>query len=111
MIHCLRSIGDLIVSNPPYVRMAEKRYMQRNVLDYEPAKALFVPNAQPLLFYKQIMALVPTHLAPGGKIYLEINEAFGKDVANLLTHTGFQPVYIRQDLHGKDRWVTGTWPD
>jgi release factor glutamine methyltransferase len=101
---------DIIVSNPPYVRMAEQRQMQRRVLDYEPAKALFVPDKQPLVFYEKIIELAPQHFKPGGKIYLEINEAFGKEVAYLLVNAGFQQVRIMQDLHGKNRWVAGIFP-
>lgn len=99
---------DIIVSNPPYVRFSERAHMQNRVLDYEPAHALFVPDEQPLLFYERIVALAPHHLAPAGKLYLEINEIFGIEVANLLIHAGFDKVYIGQDLHGKNRWVAGT---
>jgi release factor glutamine methyltransferase len=100
---------DIIVSNPPYVCIAEKKQMQRRVLAYEPARALFVPDEQPLLFYKKIVALAHEHLAPAGKLYLEINEALGTAIASLLINAGFAEVRIRQDLHGKDRWVTCTW--
>lgn len=99
---------DIIVSNPPYVRIVEQKKMQRRVLAYEPAKALFVSDEQPLLFYEKIIALASQHLAPAGKLYLEINEAFGAAVANLLIHAGFEAVCVRQDLHGKDRWIAGT---
>jgi release factor glutamine methyltransferase len=100
---------DIIVSNPPYVRISEQKQMQRRVLAYEPARALFVPDEQPLIFYEKIVALAPQYLAPAGKLYLEINEAFGAAVASLLIHTGFEAVCIRKDLHGKDRWVAGTF--
>ena len=99
---------DIIVSNPPYVRIAEQKQMQRRVLAYEPAKALFVPDNQPLIFYEKIVALAPQHLTPAGKLYLEINEAFGAEVAHLLTQARFEAVCIKQDLQGKDRWVAGT---
>lgn len=99
---------DIIVSNPPYVRMAERKQMRPRVLAYEPAKALFVPDEQPLIFYEKIVDLAPQYLAPAGKLYLEINEALGAAVANLLIHAGFEAVCIKQDLHGKDRWVAGT---
>jgi len=99
---------DIIVSNPPYVHMAEQQHMQRCVLDYEPAKALFVPNEKPLIFYEKIVGLALQHLAPAGKLYVEINETLGPAVARLLIHAGFDTVCIQQDLHGKDRWVAGT---
>ena len=99
---------DIIVSNPPYVCIAEQKKMQHRVLAYEPAKALFVPDEQPLIFYEQIVALAFQHLAPAGKLYLEINEAFGTAVADLLIRAGFEAVCIKQDLHGKDRWIAGT---
>ncbi|XWN35190.1 MAG: peptide chain release factor N(5)-glutamine methyltransferase [Roseivirga sp.] len=98
---------DIIVSNPPYVRRAEQSRMQRCVLDYEPERALFVPDEQPLLFYERIAALAPQHLVPGGRLYLEINEAFGTAIAHLLTEAGFQAVRTWQDLHGRGRWVSG----
>ena len=99
----------LIVSNPPYVRLAERAQMHRRVLAYEPAQALFVPDERPLVFHAKIVALASQHLVPGGKLYLEINETMGDAVASLLTQAGFATVCIRQDLHDKDRWVVGTW--
>jgi release factor glutamine methyltransferase len=99
---------DIIVSNPPYVCIAEQKQMQHRVLAYEPAKALFVPNEQPLIFYERIAALAPQHLAPAGKLYLEINEAFGTTIASLCINAGFEEACIGQDLHGKDRWVACT---
>jgi release factor glutamine methyltransferase len=99
---------DIIVSNPPYVCIAEQKGMQHRVLAYEPARALFVPDEHPLIFYEKIVDLASQHLAPAGKLYLEINEAFGAAAADLLIRAGFEAVCIRQDLHGKDRWVEGT---
>ncbi|MEL6539270.1 MAG: peptide chain release factor N(5)-glutamine methyltransferase [Bacteroidota bacterium] len=99
---------DLIVSNPPYVRQSEKKHMQRRVLDYEPADALFVPDKDPLLFHKRITVLAAMHLAPRGKLYIEINEAFGSATAGLLEQHGCKEVRIGQDLQGKDRWVMGS---
>ncbi len=100
---------DVIVSNPPYVRISEQKHMQRSVLAYEPAKALFVPDEQPLIFYEKIVALALRHLASAGKLYLEINEVFGQAVASLLTDAGFESVCVVKDLHEKDRWVAGTF--
>ena len=100
---------DIIVSNPPYVCMSEKTCMQRRVWEYEPAKALFVPDTSPLLFHKKIIALATRHLTLTGKLYLEINEAFGETVACIYEQAGFDEVHLKQDIHNKDRWVVGTW--
>ncbi len=97
---------DIIVSNPPYVRLSERKWMHQRVLDYEPSQALFVSDAQPLVFYKRIIELAPKHLKPGGKLYLEINEAFGEALAQLLRLAGFYLIQVHQDLSGKDRWVS-----
>lgn len=99
----------LIVSNPPYVLPSEQSQMHPRVLDHEPAQALFVPEEQPLVFHERIVGLATQHLTPRGKLYLEINEALGAAVANLLSQAGFEAVSIGQDLHGKDRWVKGSW--
>ncbi len=104
-----RQRWHIIVSNPPYVRLSERAQMQRRVRDHEPAQALFVPDKHPLVFHERIVALAPQHLVSEGKLYLEINEAMGSAVAGLLSQAGFEAVRIRQDLHGKDRWVAGTW--
>ncbi len=98
---------DIIVSNPPYVLEKEKSLMHENVLKYEPEIALFVPNEDPLLFYKKIGAMAKQKLKVGGSVYFEINEEYGKEVKFLLEKTGFKNVEIKQDIHGKDRFVRG----
>ncbi len=97
---------DLVVSNPPYIRESEKRLMHKNVLNFEPAQALFVKDQDPLYFYKHIIDFCATYLKPIGKLYLEINEATGESMLNLLAETGYfkNPVIIK-DMHGKDRFV------
>ena len=80
---------DIIVSNPPYVRSSEKSMMYPNVLLYEPAKAIFIEDDEPLIFYRAITEYASTHLNPGGKLYFEINEAFGFEVKSLLEQAGF----------------------
>lgn len=97
---------DIIVSNPPYVATSEKQQMQQRVLGYEPAGAIFVPDATPLLFYERIAELASTHLKPTGKLYLEINERFGPDLTRLFTKYLFKEVSIGKDFRGKDRWIT-----
>jgi len=100
---------DIIVSNPPYVRHLEKVAMHQNVIDHEPALALFVPNEDPLLFYKVITQKAVHYLNMGGKLYFEINEAFGLETKQLLEEEGFREVAVYRDLQGKDRIVKGTW--
>lgn len=96
---------DLIVSNPPYVLESEKASMKKNVIDFEPPKALFVPDSDPLKFYKKIILLSQKHLCKNGRLYFEINEAFGKAVSDLLVAAEFQQVCIQKDINGKERFV------
>jgi release factor glutamine methyltransferase len=96
---------DVIVSNPPYITLEEKKEMAKNVLDYDPEIALFVFNDDPLLFYKKIADYGTEHLAIGGSLYFEINEKFGQQTVNMLVDKGFSDVLLRQDLNGKDRMV------
>jgi release factor glutamine methyltransferase len=98
---------DIIVSNPPYVRVSEKEKMADNVLVYEPSSALFVEDDNPLIFYKAIAKFAQKHLFDKGSIYFEINEAFGKQVKSLLFSYGFSGVRIVKDINGKDRIVRG----
>ncbi len=97
--------ADLIISNPPYVRECEKRLMEKNVLNHEPGLALFVPDADPLLFYKAISRIAMAHLYPGGRGAVEINEAFGEAVRGIFTDSGFREAHIAKDLAGRDRFV------
>lgn len=101
---------DIIVSNPPYVCEGEKTSMNKNVLDYEPHQALFVPNDDPLLFYKVIAKRRQLLLRPKGKVFAEINELLGKEVKELFETAGFSSVQIIKDLDGKDRIVVATLP-
>ncbi|MBR4738838.1 MAG: peptide chain release factor N(5)-glutamine methyltransferase [Bacteroidales bacterium] len=97
----------LIVSNPPYVRDSERAQMRRNVLDYDPALALFVPDDDPLRFYRAIAAIAKEHLAQDGMLVLEINEALTTETCALLKTAGFIPA-VFQDFRGKDRWIAAT---
>ena len=96
---------DVIVSNPPYVLEREKCEMERNVLDWEPSLALFVPDNDPLLFYRRIAELGRTLLVPGGKLYFEINRAFGEETASMLREQGYSNLRILKDISGNDRIV------
>lgn len=95
---------DLVVSNPPYIRESEKAAMERNVLDHEPYKALFVPDDDPLLFYRQILLLAKPCLAPGGAIWFEINEMLGEEMLQLGQEMGFN-AEIHNDFLGKSRFL------
>jgi len=97
---------DLIVSNPPYVRHSEKALMKSNVLNFEPHQALFVPNDDPLLFYKAIASQGKSLLKSTGKVMIEINENFGADVKHLFESSGFTEVKVIKDLDNKDRFVS-----
>jgi release factor glutamine methyltransferase len=98
---------DVIVSNPPYVRQEEKTLMRRNVLDYEPATALFVPDENPLVFYRSIALMGRKYLNDGGRLYLEINEQFPAEMTHLLENTGYYGIEVRKDLAGKPRMIKG----
>jgi len=96
---------DIIVSNPPYVTEKEKANMNENVLQHEPAGALFVPDDDPLIFYRKILELSKTALQPGGKLYFEINERFGWDIIRICEAVGCTSANLVKDLNGKDRIV------
>lgn len=96
---------DLVVSNPPYIMDMEKSNMRSNVLDYEPALALFVPNDDPLLFYRAIVQWIQKFLKPSGVAIVEINEVLGPQTMELFTQTGYGQSKILKDLSGKDRFV------
>ena len=96
---------DIIVSNPPYVCECEKALMQKNVLDFEPELALFVPDDDPLRFYRRIAQLSGRLLKPGGKLFFEINERFGRETVEMLEDMGFVGCRVLQDIFGKERMV------
>lgn len=93
----------VIVSNPPYICLHEAEAMERNVLDYEPHNALFVPDTDPLIFYRAIASYAMSHLSPGGWLCLEINQAYPDEMEKLLSSFGFKDVTIQKDQYGKDR--------
>ncbi|MBQ7689764.1 MAG: peptide chain release factor N(5)-glutamine methyltransferase [Muribaculaceae bacterium] len=97
---------DIIVSNPPYITVGEQPDMERNVLDYEPHQALFVPDDDPLRYYRAIASLAATALAQSGRLYLEISQYRGKAVAELLRQAGFDDVVVLKDSFGNDRFAT-----
>jgi release factor glutamine methyltransferase len=95
---------DLVVSNPPYVCNSERAAMEANVLDWEPENALFVPDDDPLRFYRQILALAKKQLNPKGQIWLEINERMGEAMLSACRENGFAEAEIMSDFVGKPRF-------
>jgi release factor glutamine methyltransferase len=95
---------DIIISNPPYIPILEKEKLAKNVTDFEPHLALFVPNNSPLLFYEKIAAFGREHLLPNGKIYLETHEDYTKETA-VLFRGHYQTVMTKKDIYGKERMV------
>ena len=101
---------DCIVSNPPYICKEEAEEMERHVLEHEPSLALFVPNDDPLLFYRRIGELGLQLLKAEGMLFFEINRRFGKETVELLQGMGYIGVELRQDVYGNDRMVKAIKP-
>ncbi|MCC8095947.1 MAG: peptide chain release factor N(5)-glutamine methyltransferase [Tannerellaceae bacterium] len=96
---------DALVSNPPYVLVKEKKQMEKNVLDFEPHFALFVPDEDPLLFYRAIARTGQHKLREMGTLYLEINGMYGEETVRLLADYGYKKIELKKDLSGKDRII------
>ncbi|MCF8346738.1 MAG: peptide chain release factor N(5)-glutamine methyltransferase [Bacteroidales bacterium] len=96
---------DIIVSNPPYVTRSEKNLMLPRVTDHEPALALYVPDEDPMLFYREIAVFAERHLSERGMVWVEINEKYGKQTSQLFAGKGFENVRLLKDIHGKERFV------
>jgi release factor glutamine methyltransferase len=95
--------AGIIVSNPPYVRVSEKKQMSENVLDFEPPLALFVSDSEPLIYYNSILKIADQILLPGGQLYFEINEAMGQPLIALVKSYDFTGIEIAHDLNEKER--------
>lgn len=108
--HLLHANADLIVSNPPYITTDEYHLLDSGVTRFEPHTALFVPAADPLLFYKAIAIKGMPVLKAGGMVAVEINERYGAETAGVFSNEGYDNVCIHKDLSGKDRFVTATRP-
>ena len=113
-VHILKPINqfidskfDIIVSNPPYIPTSEQFFMDKNVTQYEPHLALFVPDNEPLIFYHKITDLAAMHLKTGGFLYFEINEKYGTQCAELLQSKGFTNIVTKTDINGKIRMIKG----
>ena len=98
---------DIVVSNPPYIAEFEKKDMEANVLEYEPAQALFVPDDDPLRFYRRICEVARNVLVPGGQLWFEINPIYASQMRQLMTDTGFADVETWLDSYGKMRFAYG----
>ena len=101
---------DVLVSNPPYIGASEKKTMELNVLDWEPELALFVPDEDPLLFYRRIAEIGIECLSEGGMLYYEINQLYGPQTVDLLEGKGYHNVELRKDLSGNDRMIRAIRP-
>ena len=96
---------DIIVSNPPYIKENEKEAMHANVLDWEPHTALFVPDSDPLLFYRTIAEKGLALLKPGGRLFFEINRAHGNETMEMLAALGYTGIELRKDFADNDRMI------
>ena len=101
---------DIIVSNPPYITESEKNILEKNVLDFEPHEALFVPDEESLIFYNRISDIALKILNSKGYLYFEINQAKGTDVMDLLKRKGFENVELRNDISGNNRIIRAMKP-
>lgn len=101
---------NIIVSNPPYITNKEKAEMEANVLDWEPHTALFVPDYDPLLFYRRIAQLGMDMLVMGGTLYFEINRAYGTETIAMLQTLGYENIIIRKDRFNNERMIKATRP-
>lgn len=96
---------DAVVSNPPYIPDSDSALMRRNVTDYEPYTALFVPDNDPLLFYRSIARTARTMLKSGGKLYFEIYESLAEEMKTMLRSEGYDEIVVREDFRGKPRMI------
>jgi len=104
----LQPVIEIIISNPPYVTLYDKSQMHTNVTDFEPHTALFVPEDNPLLFYKAIADFAVEKLKPNSLLFLEINESLGNETVEMLKVKGFKNIELRKDMSGRDRMIKAT---
>lgn len=96
---------DVIVSNPPYIPISEREEMHTNVKEYEPSDALFVPDNDPLLFYRKIAIFASMHLKKGGAVYCETHRDYAQDSLELFEEMNFSQLELRKDMHGNERMI------
>ena len=99
---------EIIISNPPYVTLHDKTQMHTNVTDFEPHTALFVPENDPLIFYKAIANFAAKNLTSDGLLFFEINESLGNETIELLKDKGFKNIELRKDMSGRNRMIRAT---
>ncbi len=104
----LDDIYDIIISNPPYVRVSEKIEIKNNVLKNEPHLALFVEDNNPLIFYSKIAELAKSHLTKNGTLFFEINQYLGKETVELIKLKGFNKIQLKKDIFGHDRIIVAS---
>ncbi|MBP5562489.1 MAG: peptide chain release factor N(5)-glutamine methyltransferase [Bacteroidales bacterium] len=97
---------DVLVSNPPYIPASDRAAMHRNVVDYEPAQALFVPDEDKLWCYKALASLARRVLAPGGTLWVETYHDYHEEMIDLFARHGFSEIRSLQDLNGRPRFLT-----
>ena len=97
---------QIMISNPPYVRESEKKYIHRNILEYEPPDALYISDVDPLIYYRAIASFAEKYLTTGGRLYLELNENLGAETAGIFHDSGFNHVILHNDLNNKCRYLT-----
>jgi release factor glutamine methyltransferase len=108
ILQCTNSLPDnfeLIVSNPPYIPLSERIHLPKNVVNYEPENALFVPDENPLIFYVAIAEMAKKILRKGGELYFETHENFAFDVCEMLSQKEFKEIEVWNDMNGKSRFV------
>ncbi|MDD2284796.1 MAG: peptide chain release factor N(5)-glutamine methyltransferase [Paludibacter sp.] len=98
---------QIIVSNPPYIPLQEKEMIRPHVKNFEPGRALFVPDDDPLLFYRKIAQFALSNLIPGGKLFFEVHRDYGKACVTMLEEMSFQHVQLRKDIAGNERMIKG----
>ena len=99
---------QVIVSNPPYICQKEQATMEHHVLDHEPHLALFVPDDDPLLFYRAIARYASLSLTPGGSLYFEINPLYATELSALLSAMSYHDIALKNDQFGKPRMIKAT---
>jgi release factor glutamine methyltransferase len=102
----ITGLFEIIVSNPPYIPISEKSTMHKNIVDFEPGSALFVPDSDPLMYYRSLANIASRHLKKPGYLIAEIHESFGAEILQMFRNAGFDGAEILKDINGKWRFVS-----